>query len=57
MARYRPWHDTASKPDNELGRDHIFFPWTAVALEAADLRLVMAIFEPGLKALDPLGDG
>jgi hypothetical protein len=58
MSLYRSRHNAASKPKAEFGRDGILTLLEgAVTLEAADVRLIVAVFEPGLKALGPFVTG
>ena len=59
MSLYRSRHNATSEPKAEFGRDGILtlLLREAVTLEAADVRLIVAVFEPGLKALGPFVTG
>ena len=58
MSLYRSRHNATLEPKAEFGRDGILtLLEEAVTLEAAGVRLIVAVFEPGLKALGPLVTG
>lgn len=58
MSLYRSRHNATSEPKAEFGRDGVLtLLREAVTVEPTDVRLIVAAFEPGLKALGPLVTG